>query len=550
MNENPGATKRRLSAADAAFLYLERKEIPLNIGAIFVFDGPIPFDAFVATCDARLKLIPRYRQVVVSPPFNIGYPTWEDAPDFDVRRHIFQEHLQPPGGNAELEALAGRLFGQVMDRGKPLWEIHLVDGLEGDRGALIVRAHHALADGVSGAAVIYKLITSPTPETSLLKDKRLSRARHSRPAPPSLAGALLRAASSTLENLAAAEAGLVDLVFSLGSDPTKRALMGAARLLPEIVSSVERLPFNKPCTGERKFCWTECELTRVKAVRAVAGGTVNDVVLTILTRAIARYAELHGETIAHRLIRVICPVNQRQDSAASLGNQISFLPVALPMDIDDPVKMLQAVACRTETMKQACAASLVGLLGAFLGVTPPPVQAAVWGGLPEVLLPFPLFNIICTNVPGPTETLYTAGRRVIAVYPQVPTGYELGVGCCVSSYGGKLFFGLTADAGAAPDVTRLRDFLSAAFEELCAAAGVAPTQRRPEARKVRRPRRPRAPRAPRPDPPAADEPSGPVAAEAAEPLPNAVAEAREEPEAAPPEPAVAVLAAGAMAGMG
>ena len=127
----PPVLKRRLSGTDAAFLYLERREIPLHIAGVCIFEDEIPFDELVAALDSKLHLLPRYRQVVVDPPLYLGYPTWEDDPKFDIRRHIFHVRVEPPGGKAEFEALAGRILTQVMDRHKPLWDIHVVDGLEG-----------------------------------------------------------------------------------------------------------------------------------------------------------------------------------------------------------------------------------------------------------------------------------------------------------------------------------------------------------------------------------------------------------------------------------
>src|SRR5205807_2694530 len=133
---------RRLSAVDAAFLYLERKEIPLHIASVGIFDGPIPFDEFVSNIESKLDLIPRYRQIAVAAPLNLGHPVWEDDPKFDIRRHIFRTRLRAPGGEAQLEELAGRLLTPVMDRSKPLWDIHVIEGLKGGRGALLVRVHH------------------------------------------------------------------------------------------------------------------------------------------------------------------------------------------------------------------------------------------------------------------------------------------------------------------------------------------------------------------------------------------------------------------------
>src|SRR5690242_11363716 len=143
---------RSLNGIDAAFLYLERKEIPLHIAGVCVLEGEVPFAEFVRSIDAKLHLLPRYRQLVKEPPFHLGYPTWEDDPDFDIRRHIFHTRVESPGERHELEALASNILSQVMDRRKPLWDIHVIDGVAGGRGAVIARVHHSLADGVAGAS--------------------------------------------------------------------------------------------------------------------------------------------------------------------------------------------------------------------------------------------------------------------------------------------------------------------------------------------------------------------------------------------------------------
>lgn len=463
---------RRLSAADAAFLYLERKEIPLCIACVCVFDEVIPFEEFVASIDSKLHLVPRYLQIAVAPPFDIGYPSWEDDPHFDIRNHIFRATVDDPGGEAELENLAGRLFTKVMDRTRPLWEIFVVEGLQGGRGALVVRVHHALADGVSGASLL-KVMLDPTPEGSRAVPKRRVPARKAVSAEHSLAEAIGSALHSSLENLIAVEEGLLDFTQGLLSDRMQTGLRELTGLLPEVASPTPRLPFNKPCTGDRLFCWAEFQFADVHAIRSTIGCKVNDVILAVLTRALAHYAVAHGQSIDNRLLRVLCPVSiRREDQAESLGNRITFLPVVLPMGVPQPMEMLQAVAQRTATMKHTRAAELVAIGAAWLGSAPPLLQKLFWAGIPSLTFPAPLFNIICTNVPGSPTTLYSVGKRMIASYPQVPTGYELGVGVAAQSYDGKLCFGLTGDSNAAPDVTLLRDLIRLSFHELCEAAGV------------------------------------------------------------------------------
>jgi diacylglycerol O-acyltransferase / wax synthase len=491
MSENGQVRSERLSGADAAFLYLERKEIPLHIACVSVFEGAIPFDKFVANIDSKLHLIPRYRQIAVAPPFNIGYPTWEWDPDFDIHRHIFHVRLEPPGGDAELEALAGRILSPLMDRSKPLWDIHVVEGLKGGRGALIPRVHHSLADGISGAALL-KIMLDPTPEGGPAIRKPRFHPPQRRPAEQSLTDALTNAVHSTLENLLAVEACLVDLAQNLVTDRMQNALQGMTGLLPELAASVERLPFNRPCTGARNFCWTECDFEDVQAIRKLSGATINDVILTVVTRAIARYVELHGQRVEQRFVRLVCPFSlRRDDQRESLGNQISFLPVALPLDIPEPMRMLQAVAKRTEIMKGSRAAELVSLGASWLGSAPPPLQALFWQAIPLIPMPLPLLNMICTNIPGSPTPLYCAGQPMIASYPQVPTGYELGIGCAAHSYNGKIFFGLTSDTHAAPDADRLRDFIQVSFAELCRAAGVKKKKKKKKKTDPRHPARKR-----------------------------------------------------------
>jgi len=494
MDKHPPVLSRRLSGLDAAFLYLERKEIPLNIAAVALFDGPLPFRKFVANIESKLDQLPRYRQVVVAPPFNLGYPTWEFDQDFDIKRHIFRVRLSAPGGDDELEALAGRLLSQVLHRNKPLWEIHVVEGLKDGRGALIARIHHALADGVAGAALL-RIMLDPTPEGSHASRKTRARPAIPPPVEHTLAEQLGSAIQSALENAVAAEAGLLSLADGLLSERGKGALQELTGLLPELLQPPERFGFNKPCSGDRKFCWAEVDFNQVKAIRAALGGKVNDCILSVVVRAISRYIRLHGEKVQGKFLRVVCPVNLRGDEQGeSLGNRITFLPVVLPLDIRDPEEMLQAVTSRTEIMKSVRAAELVAIAASCLSVTPAPIQELFWRGIPLVPLPLPLLNMICTNVPGSPTALYTVGRRLLASYPHVPTGYELGLGVAVQSYDGKLFFGVTADAHVAPDARRLRDYILVSFRELCRAAGI----KSPKARAARKASAVAAERAPAP----------------------------------------------------
>ena len=195
---------------------------------------------------------------------------------------------------------------------------------------------------------------------------------------------------------------------------------------------------------------------------------MNDVLLALVTATIRRYAELHGDRVRKRLLRMMVPVNLRgNDSPSELGNRISIVPVTIPLDIRDPRKLLAAAHRRTEFLKNAHAAELVSLAGGLIGIFPGALQAYVGPLMSQ--LPITPFNMVCTNVPGPQYPLYLLGHKMLRWYPYVPVGGELAVNCAILSYNGTVYFGFSGDRHAAPDLGRLEKFLNASFQELRAA---------------------------------------------------------------------------------
>jgi diacylglycerol O-acyltransferase / wax synthase len=459
----------RLTSEDAVFLYLETKEMPLHIGSVSIFDGPIPFEACMDFIESRLPLIPRYRQRIVMPPLNVGHPTWESDPGFDIHNHVRHVQLQR-GTEAELRAFAGELFSQIMDRNKPLWDMTVIDGLSGGRSVLISRVHHCLVDGVSGVGLL-NVMLDPTIQAS---NGHKERPYHAPPLPgpgASLADALATSFSEMVERILSAQSAALNIAQALVTDQGLQGLNQLSRLMPELLTPVERLPFNQPCSGPRKVAWSEFSIPEVGAIREACGGTLNDVMLTVVTSAVRQYAELHGAPLKHRLLRLMVPVNLRRDgNHTGLGNLVSMLPVSTPLDIRNPVRLLDEVRQRTEALKGARVADLIHLFATWVGTTPVPLQALM--GPLASLLPVPPFNLVCTNVPGPRAPLYVLGRKMLTYYPYVPIGNEMGVGCAIQSYNNKLYFGITADAKSAPDVARLKHFLDSAFAELRQAAGI------------------------------------------------------------------------------
>jgi diacylglycerol O-acyltransferase / wax synthase len=461
---------RRLSAQDASFLYMERPEAPLHIGSIAVFDGNVPYDRVVENIASKLHLIPRYQQCVVPAPFGISHPTWEWDPDFDLTRHVKRVKIDPPGTDAQLMELSAKLFEGMLDRDRPLWDIHLVEGLEGPRSAMVSRVHHCLVDGVSGIELLMIVLdVSPNPIPPLPPVNQEPRPSIP-PAPTRLVDAVFDNVSAELDRWADIQKSAVETIAT-GDSRTRTALRSLEANQPYLTNPVARAPFNKPLTRERTVACSEYSFAEIRGIRAACGGTVNDVVLTVLSGALGRYLELHGDSTDGRSMRILAPVNvRREDERGTLGNRVSMLLIEVPVGMRDPVERLKAITERTEALKRQNVAAGTEIMTDLLSAVPPMLQS-IAGLLPQP--PNNLANLVCTNIPGPMIPLYSVGHRLLAHYPLMPLAWEMGVGCGVTSYDQKLYFGLIADPNAAADVSRLKEFLDQAFVELRSAAGVA-----------------------------------------------------------------------------
>lgn len=463
---------RRLTSMDSTFLYFEKKEATMHIGSVSVFDGEIDFDEFVAMMEAKIHLLPRYQQVVVPDPFRLAHPTWEFAPDFDVRNHIFRLQIEKPGGDRELSALAGRIFTPMMDRGKPLWDINLVYGLEGGRTAMICRVHHCMVDGVSGVDLL-KIVLDFTPEPAPVPPKRAHRRREPKPDPArQLFDSILGGMQEGMNRWLEFQNGLLNLTQALTGGSAREKAGEMTTDLSNLTVPVWPMPFNGMGSGERLFVWNTFSFAEARSIRGALNGTVNDVVLTALSGAVARYVAGHGRETAGRTVRVMVPVSLRQESQhGALGNLISLLPIEIPLDIPDPIERFRYINRKTTGMKQARVAEGLNIFSALLGMLPASLQSFV-GSISTGSLPLPPVNIISTNVPGPQVPLYALGRKMVAYYPYVPIGFGIGCGCAIMSYDQNLYFGLSADAQSMPDVAKLSENLDESFHELRVAAGV------------------------------------------------------------------------------
>jgi WS/DGAT/MGAT family acyltransferase len=464
-----GNLSRRLSAQDASFLYQERDEAPLHIGSIAVLEGDVSYERLVQHISAKLHLIPRYTQRVVPAPFNIGHPTWEWDPNFDIRNHIKEVRIEAPGNDAQLLDLSAKLFAPMLSRDKPLWEMYLIRGLEGDRSAVASKVHHSMVDGVSGIEIlmiVFDVSADPPPPMPPTEEPE-------RGPIPSASTRFFDAIwdnwADAIDRWAEQQQRAVDAIAE-GPTRNRRILRSFENALPYLQRPVDRAPFNKPLKGNRRLAVSEFSFAEIRAIRGAVTGTVNDVCLSVLGSALGRYMEMHGQKTEGRNARIMTPVNVRkEDERSALGNRVSILLVEVPVGSMDPVERLIEVTARTERLKRDNVAAGFEQFSDFINSIPPALQA-LSGMMPTP--PNTFANMICTNVPGPMIPLYCVGHRMLAHYPMVPLGFEMGVGCGVTSYDQRIFFGLMADEHCAPDVERMKEFLDQAFVELRSAAGV------------------------------------------------------------------------------
>nr|WHV03914.1 putative wax ester synthase/acyl-CoA:diacylglycerol acyltransferase [uncultured bacterium] len=454
----------RLSSLDATFLYLEKKECPLHIGSTSVFEGKIPLKDVIKHIEDRLHLIPRYQQKVVPDPFNIAHPTWEFDEDFDIKNHIFEIKSKKKVTHEDLTRIAGEKMTELMDRNKPLWELFVINNLEGGKASLIAKVHHCMVDGISGVDLI-KIMFDITPEGTPPPPKPETEPKTpKKDATRAFFDSLLGSMEEGMNRLMEMQGGMLYIASSLADPKTAEKLPHMAEVLPAATTPAPVLPFNGECSGERRLAWSEFSFTDARLIKNVLGGTVNDVVLTVLSESVSRYSKLHGVDINDEIVRFMVPVSLRQkEKRGSLGNLISILPVEIPLDLETLPERFAFVHEKTAMMKETRLAESLLTLGAMYSVIPAPLQSVI-GQLADT--PFPTFNMVATNVPGPQIPLYLVGKKMLKHYPYVPVGYQLGLGCAIFSYNKTLYFGLSSDAKAMSDVEKFREILEETFADL------------------------------------------------------------------------------------
>jgi WS/DGAT/MGAT family acyltransferase len=459
----------RLSALDAEFLHFEDGIAHMHIAGVSVFEGPAPpIDTLVQLLRSKLHLIPRYRQRVRFAPFEFGRPVWEDDPHFNLEYHVRHTALPPPGGDAELCRLVGRLMSQPLDRDRPLWESWLVEGLPSGRWCLISKIHHCMVDGISGVELLTVVLGTE-------RDAALPDPPPWTPAPrPSGPAVVLDAWRGLARDLGDGARRAPTVL----RDPLEAA-RSAGRTLQGVWRFGRHLSGTPPLSIEgaigphRAWSHSSALLDDVRAVRQAFGGTVNDVVLAALAGAYRELLLARGDDADHAVVRSLVPVSVRtEDAHGLLDNRVSALLFELPVHVADPLERLSRVREQMLELKGSHMAEAGEAMTSAGNLAPPMVVGTMTRLGTRLMhrLPQRSVNTVTTNVPGPQFPLYCLGREMLEYYPYVPLSHGVRVGTAIMSYNGRIAIGVTGDFDTAPDVGVLAAAAAGGIAELRALA--------------------------------------------------------------------------------
>jgi len=451
----------RLSAVDATFLHQERDNSHMHIGGIAILEGQPPsYEEFCAHIERRLHLVPRYRQKLATPPYQAGRPLWIDDPTFNLDYHVRHTALPSPGDEERLLRLTARIFSQQLDRAKPLWELYLVEGLQGNRWALLSKTHHCLVDGVSGAELLTVLFDL-SPDYELAAEGSAWRP-HPQP--------------STAEILAAGARDLIGAVGSLAGQAVGTAIAGPLVVIRRTREAVEGLgevawaianpapptPLNLPIGPHRRFAVVQGRLDDYKLIKNTFGGTVNDVVLAVVAGAMERFLRGRGVRTKGLVLRAMVPVSTRaSDQNGALGNRIAVMLARLPVYISDPGERLGWVRREMEGLKQSKQVVGADLIAGLQAFAPPTLLAQA----SRLAMSSRMYNLLVTNVPGPQFPVYAVGCRLKEVIPVPFLAPDHALAVAIMSYDGGINFGLLGDFDHLDDLDVVRDGIADCLAE-------------------------------------------------------------------------------------
>jgi WS/DGAT/MGAT family acyltransferase len=469
----------RLSFQDNTFLITESPTNHMHIAGTATYDagplgrpdGGVDVDRIRDYVASRLHLLPRYRQVLAWTPIE-GQPVWVDDEHFNIDYHVRHTSLPRPGDAQQLKRLSGRIMSQQLDRSKPLWEMWIVEGLEGgDRFAVITKVHHCMIDGMSSVDLLEVLLT-------LAPNDRIEAGPRWLPRPAPRGRDLLWAEAVRRVSMPFDLVGGFRRFLAEAEDPRSdlRTMLRALRdTVWTTLRQVSDTPLNKPIGPHRRFDYLAMDLDAVKAIKNALGGSLNDIVLAVVSGAVTRFLEQRRVNVDLLRFRVMAPVSVRaREERGTLGNRVSAWMVDLPLAERDPIRRLEKISEQTVRLKESKQALGADILSHVVGWTPSTLLS-LGGRMVTRALPF---NLVVTNVPGPQVPLYLLGARMLDNYGQLPLTDYLGLGIVLFSYAGLLCWGFTADWDLVPDLADFVAGIEASFAELREAAAEAPEGQR------------------------------------------------------------------------
>jgi diacylglycerol O-acyltransferase len=436
----------------------------MHIGGLTIIEGPPPsMDEFLEQIRRRLHVVPRYRHKLAYTALDSGRPVWIDDPSFNLDYHVRHTALPEPGGWEQLQDLTARIFSQQLDRSKPLWEMWLIEGLEEDRFALITKTHHSLIDGIAGvdlATVLFDLSPEPPP----IKHNGRPWQPHSEPGTAELVAAGLRGAVRAGLELAE---GAIDALThpERALSRAREAAEGVGEIVWAGLNPAPDSPLNVEIGPHRRFVAVPCHLDEFRTVKQAFGGTVNDVVLTVVSGALRSFMISRGVRTEGLELRALVPVSTRtEEQRGAGGNRIVVMRGPLPVYIADPVQRLRFIKAAMDGLKESKQALGAEVIAGAQNFAPPTILSQA----SRLNFSTRLFNLIVTNVPGPQLPLYVLGREMQEVYPVAFLPANHGLAIAIMSYNGQMNFGLLGDYDAVPDLaligSSIRAELSAMLE--------------------------------------------------------------------------------------
>lgn len=449
----------QLSHLDVVFLEAESPITPMHTGGVVIFEEQVPFERVYETIESRLHLVPRFTQRIVEVPFSLGLPFWAEDPEFDLSFHLRHAALPAPGTDEQLCDYAARLISRQLDRSKPLWECYVIDGLEGNRSALVIKTHHAMVDGISSfdlATALFDFDREPqNPKPQKRTASRLPGKREL------LLKSLTEQAKTWLD--------LPKVVQAAASAPQR--LIEAAGVVANAAGSILRpaapSPLNVRPGLHRRYAFVRSTLQTFKDIKNVAGATVNDVVLTACADALGKLFRSRGEPTEGRTLKVMVPVSVRSEAdRMSLGNDIAAVFVELPIGKMPPFDRLKLIHDQMGDVKDAQKALAAEYLVNVTRWTPATLHALA----ARVASRARFMNLVITNVPGPQQPLYSCGVKMLEPYAVIPLAATQALAIGVTSYNSGIFFGLSADRDSNPDLRQMARYLDESISELEKAA--------------------------------------------------------------------------------